>query len=293
MFLLKNSEHTKNILRDLIQDEASSDVTFVSGSQRFYAHFGLLVLTMPSILDLVSKDNFTYHGEVVFILSGHNKELEEALETSLMELYMGMDPKGLKRLLGLEGAKESARVDKNNINNHSNIQAMAAPKKVNLQASMDSEIRTANEDVELPFEEVRDAPNCVEKFDHDHKRSIDMDDYSQMDYRKFRKEFLECNLCHKSYGTLFGLKKHRNVAHGIEITEPIIAKICPICKKSVKYIDQHLTKIHGAQNDVCEVCNQKVKGFKKHRGKCRSCVVCGYESSHKDRLLKHIKKYHK
>ena len=110
-------------------------------------------------------------------------------------------------------------------------------------------------------------------------------------------KIVKCNQtdCTKTFVTVFGLEQHLKKYHGdTKYMKP--KQECPFCGKETTYVDQHIKTVHKElqRNDTCEVCKQRVKqDMKKHRSLCIFCPFCDYQNNKKDRLLRHIKTYHR
>ena len=129
----------------------------------------------------------------------------------------------------------------------------------------------------------------MEKTDHENKNSS----LEQSKTNLPKITLIECKVenCGKTFNTLFGMQKHQRQVHGADKVENNSLHSCPICGKSVKYIDQHIRSAHReiSGNKTCEICNKVIStDMRKHRGSCTFCPFCNFKESRKNRLLKHI-----
>ena len=102
-------------------------------------------------------------------------------------------------------------------------------------------------------------------------------------------KFLTCPHanCNRSFKTTVGLERHQKTTHSTNIK---IYSVCPVCRKKVRFVDQHIDNCHKSEDGkYCEICRNYIKvDFKKHCGECRQCPFCWKEIPNKDQLRAHI-----
>ena len=109
---------------------------------------------------------------------------------------------------------------------------------------------------------------------------------------------IPCDECGKTYKSRKYLRGHKNACHK---TDKRMCDFCPNILKNSLYLQQHLKRIHGPnQNLSCEVCGKSFKNrskltshhVNKHRISHNPCGECGKSYKNKWLLKKHIRHMH-
>ena len=133
--------------------------------------------------------------------------------------------------------------------------------------------------------------DCNENLENIEKESdLDKRDKSLADVEE---PSFHCKIddCRRVFQTFFGLESHNTAYHSDTKLEKA-ESTCPVCKKKVIYLDQHIKAKHSDLQKplICEICLKEVKSsILKHRKFCIKCRFCDYENERKGRLLSHIK----
>ena len=133
--------------------------------------------------------------------------------------------------------------------------------------------------------------DCNENLENIEKESdLDKRDKSLADVEE---PSFHCKIddCRRVFQTFFGLERHNTAYHSDTKLEKA-ESTCPVCKKKVIYLDQHIKAKHSDLQKplICEICLKEVKSsILKHRKFCIKCRFCDYENERKGRLLSHIK----
>ena len=299
MIHIIDKEHHKSIIDGLCNDEVSSDVTFAIGDDKFYAHFGLIAVAMPSILQIICKNVIDCNHDPLTIILADEKPVD--LEKALNELYISGTAVQLEILMGFKSIQGEKQLENQEVSDRTEAELLQLGNDTQHSGDREPEEnmmkkQLTNVDNKLSRCELDYHTNSINALqDACRKNPISQVD-SDVSFTNYfsRKELLTCDLCEKAYETAYGLCLHRKRKHGDQTEFSRGKPVCPFCGKTAKYIDKHIRTFHKDKSGclVCDVCKKPALDLKKHRSKCNKCKFCDYVNKRKDRLLKHMKISH-